>query len=77
MKRNGSYQHIRILVLPFFLLLLLSCGEKQPQPGQVLDEARRAGRTAQSFPAADENYFRAMDDGVVLTTEEVKGRNGS
>ncbi len=75
MKRNSSYQHIRILVLPFFLFLLLSCGEKQPQPGQVLDEARRAGRTAQSFPAGEENYFQAMDGGIALTTDEVKGRN--
>jgi len=41
----------------------------------VIDEARRAGRSAQSFPAADEDFFRAMDGGIQLTADEVKGRN--
>jgi hypothetical protein len=35
----------------------------------------QVGRTAQSFPAADEDYFSAMDGGVELTSNEVKGRN--
>jgi hypothetical protein len=35
----------------------------------------RANRTAQSFPAADEDYFHDMDDAIALTTDEVKGRN--
>ncbi len=56
-------------------LVLTSCGEKQPAPGTVLDEARRAGRMESSFPAADENYFKDMDGGLELTTNEVKGRN--
>lgn len=30
---------------------------------------------ADSFPAADENYFKEMDGGVDLTANEVKGRN--
>jgi hypothetical protein len=42
---------------------------------QVIDEARKAGRPAQSFPAADEDYFHAMDGGIALTPDEVKGRN--
>ncbi len=42
---------------------------------QVIDEARQAGRSAQSFPAADEDYFRAMDGGIALSPDEVKGRN--
>jgi hypothetical protein len=41
----------------------------------VIDEARQAGRAAQSFAAADEDYFQAMDGGIVLTPDEVKGRN--
>ncbi|HEY1299888.1 MAG TPA: hypothetical protein VGF07_05295 [Stellaceae bacterium] len=42
---------------------------------QAVDEARRAGRTAQSLPPADEDYFHAMDGGIALTPDEVKGRN--
>lgn len=41
----------------------------------VIDEARQAKRSAQSFPAADEDYFRAMDGGIPLNPDEVKGRN--
>ena len=33
----------------------------------IVDEARQAGRAAQTFPAADEDYFRGMDGGVTLT----------
>jgi hypothetical protein len=47
----------------------------QPSPGHVLDEALAAGRTAESFPAADEDYFHDMDDGTALNTAEVRGRN--
>lgn len=32
--------------------------------GKVLDEAQCNGRTAESFPAADEDYFRDMDYGL-------------
>jgi hypothetical protein len=34
-----------------------------------------AGRPASSFPAADEDYFKDMDNGVQLSADEVKGRN--
>ncbi len=44
-------------------------------PAQIVDEARQAGRTPQSFPAADEDYFHAMDGGIALSPDEVKGRN--
>jgi hypothetical protein len=50
------------------------CSSRQ-QPGQVLDEAALAGRDADSFPQASEDYFHDMDGGVELTPEEVKGRN--
>ena len=73
MIRNGS-RGIRTLV-PLCLMLLVGCGKTHSQPGQVQDEARRAGRAAASFPAADEDYFHDMDGRVALTREEVKGRN--
>ncbi len=60
-------------------IILAGCAVKAPAPGTVVDEARRAGRAAHSFPAADEDYFREMDqnrEGVVpLTPNEVRGRN--
>jgi hypothetical protein len=49
--------------------------QRQPRPGHVLDEALLAGRTADTFPAADEDYFHDMDGGMALTSEEIKGRN--
>ncbi|MXP65337.1 hypothetical protein E0493_18475 [Roseomonas sp. M0104] len=52
--------------------LLAGTGLLRAQP---LDEAQRAGRAAASFPQADEDYFREMDNGVALTPEEVRGRN--
>ena len=55
-------------------LLVVSCDDK-PKIGPQLDEAKTVGRTAESFPAADENYFRDMDGGIDLSPEEVKGRN--
>jgi hypothetical protein len=53
-----------------FLALILAsalaaCGKKAPDPdgsGQTM----QAGRNADSFPAADENYFHDMDGGVEL-----------
>jgi cytochrome c5 len=56
-------------------LILTGCGKRPPAPGTVLDEAMQVGRAAQSFPAADENYFRDMDGGRELAANEVKGRN--
>ena len=39
------------------------------------DEAKAAGRDAASFVAANEDYFHAMDGGITLSTDEVRGRN--
>jgi len=52
---------IGIAVLFSCALNTAGCG---PQSGTVLDEAMRAGRTADSLPAADEDYFRDMDRGL-------------
>ena len=54
--------------------VFVSCGKK-PEAGKVLDEAMTVGRRADSFPAADEDYFKDMDGGGKLTTNEIKGRN--
>src|SRR5262245_13777808 len=62
-------------ILSLFALLLFGCGTDHPEPGRVQDEASRAKRTVQSLPAADEDYFRDMDDALELTPEEVRGRN--
>ncbi|SFN09748.1 hypothetical protein [Variovorax sp. OV329] len=57
-------------------IALGGCSKKEEaQPGQVLDEARLAGRTAASFKHADEDYFKDMDGGIALTPQEVQGRN--
>ncbi len=63
-----------LLLVPAALLLLSGCN-KGPEPGHVEDEARLAGRSAASFPAADEDYFHDMDGAISLTPDEVKGRN--
>jgi protein-S-isoprenylcysteine O-methyltransferase Ste14 len=46
-----------------------------PQPGTVEDEAARAKREVATFPAADEDYFHAMDNGAQFSPDQVKGRN--
>jgi protein-S-isoprenylcysteine O-methyltransferase Ste14 len=46
-----------------------------PQPGTVEDEAALAKRDVATFPAADEDYFHAMDNGAQFSPDQVKGRN--
>jgi hypothetical protein len=59
-----------------WLLVLPGCSNtEQGQPGQVVDEPKRVGRTVDSLPAAGEDYFHDMDGGIALTQDEVKGRN--
>jgi hypothetical protein len=64
-----------VSLLGVLMLGVLSGCHKAPQAGEVQDEARRAGRQAASFPAAEEDYFHDMDGGIALTGDEVKGRN--
>jgi hypothetical protein len=56
------------------MVCVASCTQ-QPKSGEVLDEAKRAGRAAASFRHADEDYFHDMDGGMALTPEEIRGRN--
>lgn len=74
MRRHScAFSLIAVCVV---LVLLTGCTRNsQPKPGTVLDEVRRANRSAASLPAADENYFRDMDSGIGLNASEVKGRN--
>jgi len=64
---------LHVATLSIACALPTACAEKKP--GTVQDEARRAHRGPESFPAADEDYFHDMDSGVALTPGEVKGRN--
>lgn len=71
----------RCLQLARLIVLLTCCfaidfqwQTAQAAPGP-LDEAKLAGRDAASFPPADEDYFKGMDNGVALMPDEIKGRN--
>ena len=61
-----------LLVLVLLTVVLLPSGSKA---GKVQDEAMQAGRSAESLPGADEDYYHDMDGAVPLSTDEVKGRN--
>ena len=75
-RSSSSLAHRRALLGALLATgLLNACGANQGLPGHVLDEAARAHRTAESFPAADEDYFHDMDGGLPLTREEIQGRN--
>src|SRR5215469_13871451 len=54
---------------------IMQLNARQADECPIIDEARLAGRSAQSFPAADEDYFKGMDGGIALSPDEVKGRN--
>ena len=58
-SRTKPWATGRLAVLLALLLLAACSGE--PKPGEVQDEARLAGRDADSFPHADEDYFHDMD----------------
>jgi hypothetical protein len=66
-----------IIILSLVLLCVAACSGRNQGTvrGGVLDEASAAGRNAQSFPAADEDYFHDMDGGIALTPAEIAGRN--
>lgn len=62
-------------LLAAILLAAIWVAGSAPARAQITDEARQAGRSAQSLPPADEDYFHGMDGGVALSPDEVKGRN--
>ena len=64
-----------LLLAAVLVFVTVACGSNKLKSGKEKDEAMRAGRTPQSMPAADEDYFRDMDGGMGAHREEVKGRN--
>ena len=72
-----------IIAIAIVSLVLLS-GCEARKPGEVKDEAMRAGRTGDTFTPADEDYFADMDGGYKRATDPtfkpldadaVRGRN--
>jgi hypothetical protein len=70
------------VIVAIVLILIVTAGVAvawilyhQPRSGHVLDEALAAGRTAETFVAADEDYFHDMDGAKALSAAEVRGRN--
>ena len=65
------------VILALAALSLAACNG--PRPGHVLDEAKRAGREAASFPQSSIDYFHDMDQAagypLTLNQREVQGRN--
>lgn len=62
------------------LALLQGCSEENPcgeGPGGVQDEALCVGRTADSLPGADEDYYAEMDYGISLRPAELQARLAS
>lgn len=77
---SAKKSSIWLVSLATSFLLVASCNsrcnvKKGGTSGQVRDEALVAGRSADSFPAADEDFFHAMDRGQQLSADEIKGRN--
>jgi hypothetical protein len=87
--RTRRHRQRLVGLVAFVIALVLSIAyiDRGPRSGEVQDEAMRAGRIADSFPPAgrDEgyasryhvpaDYFAAMDNGVQLSDDEVKGRD--
>src|SRR5215472_2620472 len=72
----GRFGTVRVwTLLSLWVLVAAGCGTEAPRAGTVPDEAKSAGRTAASFPAADEDYFHDMDGGIQLSPAEIRGRN--
>lgn len=59
------------------VLALVACGkDRAPRSnGIALDEATQAKVDDAVFVHADEDYFKAMDGGLALSPDEVRGRN--
>ena len=72
---SAALRRVRAPGLLLAIALAAGCAANPGKPGQVLDEAMRAGRMPASFPAADEDYFHDMDGGLPFSRAEIQGRN--
>jgi mono/diheme cytochrome c family protein len=75
MARRIGLLVVVVIIAAVGFVALIDWREKSPEPGTVTDEARHAGRTADSFPASDSDYFHDVDGKIALTPEQIKGRN--
>ena len=62
-RKRGLLIAVALVLLGLVVVEAHQWWPQEPSPGTVLDEARRANRLVASFPAADEDYFRSMDQG--------------
>ncbi len=69
---------VSVLLFPALVVLVLACCATFPLAppcgrgsGHVVDEAQCVGRSAEGFPAADEDYFRDMDYGVTKDPSKI------
>jgi hypothetical protein len=78
-RRSGGLlrRHpVSVVLVVIAAVLIFVWQRDQPRPGHVLDEAKLANRTAESFAAAADDYFKAMDGGDKVTSaDEMAGRN--
>jgi hypothetical protein len=68
-----GWRTARNALLLYCLMMLTAIADPPAIPGHVLDEARKAGRSAASLPAAVEDYFHDMDGGIKLEKDAATG----
>jgi hypothetical protein len=73
MMARAGWRTVGHTLLLCCLLVLAGAGDPPALPGHVLDEARQAGRSAASLPAATEDYFHDMDGGIALAKDAATG----
>lgn len=75
LRKRVTLKALLVILLAFLGASSCRFFSRNSSSDSVNDEAKLAQRTVESFPAAEEDYFHAMDGGKALTPEEVKGRN--
>src|SRR5258708_839277 len=82
LRKHGTlYRVVRLLVIvvstvvaALALLIVAALVFPLSQSGEVKDEAMQAGRSAESMPGSDDDYFHDIDCGIALNSGERKGR---